>query len=530
MVFDNSAFNIAEAGDSVDAHYQGERLRRLRRARVDQALRIRGVVAIAAVGLSIFGISCCSPSWAETQDVATRLSNNDQQTGKEVTAHSSPSGSSFLDISSDRYSCYPALGRFISRLHPALPSDADEKTAKEFFKLGTTRQLNLAELCQDKTVCLIGEAHDSVGAKTYLASNVSALAQKGYTLIAFEAFQQKNQKILDEYMLGKVSKADFIQVCFLEADFSIIGPEGYLKILDAMKSYNGLTGAHLRAIALEGDIHHSDDYRETMSQRNNASAKKIDEVLQANPGGKIAAYVGSAHLGVNHDDFDSLNQELAKLGRDCVAISLDYELSDPRLSENRPLVGAKAARESIAAAKAARESGVKSYSSYPIELGEGAKRADYGVYIPFLEPPPGQNIGRDVTAPSERGMCRTGLLELPDIDTDGQLLVTTENSGKVIKACYKSGKKSEEMILPKGHESKYHSPEWHGSSEFAQWCNFHEEGKSGPERLVLYRNDFLVEILIGADGKVFRIIEMLPEVSSPAASSGKDRLLFPSFK
>lgn len=360
----------------------------------------------------------------------------------------------------------------------ALPSDADLYTAKKFFKQnGTTGQSDLAELCQKKEVCGIGENHTSLGAKDYMAQNIEALAKQGYKFVGFEMVRQSNQALLDGYMKGSVSAAELIiRGSFRGYDYTPGAPERYLKILDAMKEYNQRTGANIRPIALEIDYSGF-----AFNERDAAWAKKVDEVLKDNPGQKMAIYAGAAHLGIRKD-YSSVNQELQKLGHDSAAISLDFH--NPQES---------AVLKSERAARSAREQGANSPFAYTVEADEqGEKRADSAVYIPMVELAH-PDFGIDVTTPEDRGKSRTGAISLPRIDPDGKLLVKTDKDGCLISLAYQAGQSSDEIKLQKNREfEKYETGKW-----------IHENNE-GSEDLIYDRDPAWLVITI-REGKLLQV-------------------------
>lgn len=311
-----------------------------------------------------------------------------------------------------------------------LPSNATFEQAQEFFSKPFKDAGSLPQLCQGSAVCSIGEDHTSLASKDYVAQNIEGLAKAGYTFVGFEMALQSDQSLLDDYMGGKASRDSMINL-FRSFDWEPGDPEEYVKILDAMKDYNQKTGAHMRAIGLELPVHGNAGADEIMTQRDHNWAQKIDEIIQQNPGAKIVTYSGAQHVGMRNR-FNTVNQELSKLGLNSTSISFDS--NDPK---DRPLL------DDRTAASAASKLAKTQEFSYPIVPGEdGEKRADFGVFIPWMDPKP-IDTGKDVTSTEERGKTHTEEFELRDVDPDGKLLVTSDDTTeKVIKLEYKDANQS----------------------------------------------------------------------------------------
>jgi hypothetical protein len=317
-----------------------------------------------------------------------------------------------------------------------LPSGAGTDQAREYFKKHANEDAGeLARLCRAKEVCGIGEKHSSLTAKEYLAANIGDLSRQGYNLLGFEMINQRDQKLLDGYMTGTVSRKALLSPgAFVEYDYASGAPEGYVKILDAMKDFNRRTGANLKPLAIEVDYDRTDpDRNKTMNARDVAWAKFIDETLKQNPGSKVAVYCGADHLGVRKD-FSSLNQELLRLGRESAAVQLDS--ANPHITNGT---------DSTTAANAAVDAGATHAFSYPIEMGaSGVRRGDFAVFVPWKEPVH-YEIGRDITEPAERGKTRTGQLDFNGVDPDGKFYVTTDNAGLVSRLEYTGGGRRHEI-------------------------------------------------------------------------------------
>ncbi len=317
----------------------------------------------------------------------------------------------------------------------ALPSDASIEQAKEYFKDQTGGDAGtIVDLCNGKEVCNIGERHTSLSSKEYLAENIEALAEKGYNFIAFEMVKQRDQHLLDGYVDGILSSESLlISDALLAYDYAVGAPEGYLKILDAIKDYNSRTGSHVRAIALETDYDVTNSSDSEMKKRNDAWAKKINAVLSANPGAKILTYSGGGHLGHRRDQ-NTLNTQLSLLGHDSTAIILDATRpKDEVINASR------------AAAQAATALGASRPFSYQVAADKsGAKRGDFGIFVPWKELPQAE-IGKDVTSAQERQHFRTGELALTDGDADGRLYVTTDSNRNILKLEYRTGDLSYEI-------------------------------------------------------------------------------------
>jgi hypothetical protein len=309
---------------------------------------------------------------------------------------------------------------------PVLPSDASEALAKEFFSTHAGQDAGpLAQLCQQKEVCTISEKHSSLGDKEYMAASVIDLAQQNYSIVAFEMINQRDQKLLDGYVSGTVSADKLLTPdTFVAYDYAPGAPEGYLKILDAIKDYNQTTGSQIRPLALEIDYERTDP---EMNKRDIAWAKKIDEVLKETPGAKLVTFSGNGHLGLRKC-WSTLNRELARLGHASVAIELDSAKPDEIPDDYYKF-----------AAKAVTALGATQPFSYAIKMDKnGEKRADFGYFVPWKEYPHPE-IGKDVTPLQEQGDSRTGELNLNSSDPDGKLYVTTDNTGTVTNLVYRGG-------------------------------------------------------------------------------------------
>lgn len=363
----------------------------------------------------------------------------------------------------------------------ALPSDARLTQAKDYFNEHPTEDAGaLSQLCWQKPVCSIGERHSSIASKELMAQSIESLAGQGYTTIGLEMVKQRDQGLLDAYMAGRGSKGTLLDKDRFGAhDYAAGGPEKYVSILDSMRAYNFCNLKKLKPLALEIDY---DVTKNEMTRRDVAWAKLIDAELKQHPESKIVTYTGLGHLGLGKP-WSTLTEELTKLGHQSSSINLDATSPGDSLVNNSRI-----------AAAAAGDVGAKRSFSYPIAPARnGELRANFGVFIPWIEPRL-EEPGKDVTAPSERGISRTGELAMTDTDKDGKLYATTNMTGELTKLEYRGGGHIDTIYPPQAEEMA----DVRGSG----WIYF-KHGTEGSLRLL--RNRSFIAVVQTEHGKLKQI-------------------------
>lgn len=322
----------------------------------------------------------------------------------------------------------------------SLKSDADSIEAENFFKRNKNKSAgSLDEFCADSPICTIGERHSSTASKDYLADNMESLAQIGFTHIGFEMIKQRDQQLLDDYVFGKGDKEARARLLtgetFLAYDYAPGVPEGYLRILDAIRQTNLKTGSHLRPLALEIDYDLTDKSDSEMERRNRAWADKIEQLVRDEPSARVLTYSGGAHLGFLNGK-NTLNKELAERGLPSTIITLDSAQPNEQPTN-----------DSRVAAHSANVSGIDRPYSYRIAPGREGKRSDFGIYIPWKNPPEAP-FGKEVTPRFMKSSTRTGEVFFDGDTPLTSLRITTDRDNRVISLAVRDDDEGVDVLNP----------------------------------------------------------------------------------
>lgn len=148
----------------------------------------------------------------------------------------------------------------------------------------------LAELMRNNRVLGIGEKHASPNPhRDFAATVMPQLGEAGATHLAIEAYSH-HQYMFDRFNAGgEFTKADMQQVR------GTVNNQDYRTMLEAARE------AGLKVVAVDTKTGHRDTHM----------AKKIGEILDANPDNKVVFWVGSHHL-VRKYAYDTLAVELLR--------------------------------------------------------------------------------------------------------------------------------------------------------------------------------------------------------------------------
>jgi hypothetical protein len=310
---------------------------------------------------------------------------------------------------------------------PALPSDASPLEAEEFMQAGgATFQKGLPELCGDKPVCSVGEAHDSLAAKDYFRSQVEGLAKAGRTFIGFEMIEKRDQHLLDAYLGGSKTALEQLLSNRVFGGFNYGSgvPEMYMTVINAIKNYNdeikagARRGQPLTAFAMNNSALE-------FGQRNELWAQTIEDLMRKNPGAQFVTYSGADHVQRrNYAGRTLLGEALEDRGIASSLISLDS------------LKSAKISAPLEDAAEGACEAGLKPGTGYFLSSSDGVKRADAAIFVggeQLKMPPPGQEISRTGDG------RRKGSFDIETTAGKGELVVSTGRDGQFLGLQFRIG-------------------------------------------------------------------------------------------
>lgn len=161
----------------------------------------------------------------------------------------------------------------------------------------------LSRLIANKRLVYFGETHLDVVAKNFMVDQMSTFKKLGFTHIALEIFEVREQKMLDDYMAGKIN--DDIITDYLKYEWGWCDPRFYLEIVKAAKREK------LKIIALDPsrtdrdkpwpefrntNAFYDEKYIDTLPEiRENSIAQILINHLR-HPENRIITLIGSEHI------------------------------------------------------------------------------------------------------------------------------------------------------------------------------------------------------------------------------------------
>jgi len=187
---------------------------------------------------------------------------------------------------------------------PELSDDAEIEEISKFINKHK-EPINYAELWKKETpVLFIGERHTLKSDKDEIIKSLPEFKKLGVTHLAMEMLQEKQQKIIDDYLAGKVARDKVLKIFKNGWNKGPGIPEKYMELIDAAKS-NGI-----RILAI--DLYTKYDTGKFFRKRNTNWAR-IAEAILKDKKARILFYCGQSHSGYNKVD-DSANEILKKIG------------------------------------------------------------------------------------------------------------------------------------------------------------------------------------------------------------------------
>lgn len=184
-----------------------------------------------------------------------------------------------------------------------LDTEASKEGTKDYLK--KLPDLDYKNVLKDHKVTLLGEHHKDNAAKEHVAEYAKNMKDAGATHFAVEMIPQKMQPTLDKFMKGDKEARKEIQDYLNKTwDQSYPGTgEKYMKMLDAVKD----SGLKIVGMDING---HIDKGEKGRTERDQAWANSISNILKNDPNAKVVAYGGSAHFERNTAWTKSTNELL----------------------------------------------------------------------------------------------------------------------------------------------------------------------------------------------------------------------------
>jgi hypothetical protein len=151
---------------------------------------------------------------------------------------------------------------------------------------------------KDVPVMFAGETHPSGEHQEEFLRSLVALKEQGLTHVFMEALERKDQKLIDDYMAGKVSREEVLKRIAAGWGWN---PENYMKIIDEAKRL-GLKVAALRV----------ENGEQSLADTNKDWANFIADFLKANPDARALVQVGAAHTGYSLSGQDAYANEFLR--------------------------------------------------------------------------------------------------------------------------------------------------------------------------------------------------------------------------
>lgn len=190
---------------------------------------------------------------------------------------------------------------------PELSDDAEIKEISEFIAKHR-ESVDYAKLWEKETpVLFVGERHTLMSDKDEIIKYLPEFKKLGMTHFAMEMLREDQQKIIDDYLAGKVTRDEVLKIFKDGWDKRPGIPEKYMELFDAAES----NGIHILAIDLYTD---SSEYGTAeFFRKRNANWARIAESALKDKEARILFYCGQSHSGYSRVD-DSANEILEKMG------------------------------------------------------------------------------------------------------------------------------------------------------------------------------------------------------------------------
>ena len=180
-------------------------------------------------------------------------------------------------------------------------SGTNEKLFKELEKVEefvkqNKEPVNYEKMIGKSKVVFASDNHTSISTKEEIINNLKLFKELGITVVALEMFDEKDQKILDNYFADRATKKDLEKALYgWEKGPGII--DEYIKIVDKCKEL----GIRVIGIDTSGEVYRRNSLGSTLEERNNKWVYVTNRALKEDPHAKALVFGGSAHFGDNQD-------------------------------------------------------------------------------------------------------------------------------------------------------------------------------------------------------------------------------------
>lgn len=252
---------------------------------------------------------------------------------------------------------------------PELSDDAGIKEISDFIAQHR-ETVDYAKLWpKEMPVLFIGERHTVKADKDEIIKNLAVFKKLGMTHFAMEMLREEQQKIVDDYLSGKIDKGKVLDIFKQGWDKGQGIPEKYMELLDVAKS----NGMHILAV----DVYTASSEYNTAEffRKRNANWARIAESILKDKKARILFYNGQSHSGYNKVH-DSANEILESMG---IKSSVVEFAGGEVASDDTYFFVDKVAR----AAQSLKIGGEK--FGFRIKSDDDVRRMDYVVHLPQIE-------------------------------------------------------------------------------------------------------------------------------------------------
>jgi uncharacterized iron-regulated protein len=162
------------------------------------------------------------------------------------------------------------------------PFPKEKESLIEYIKK-TASAPSLSGYVESAKVVFIGEHHPNESSRKYVISQLGDLKEKGFTVLALEMFNSKNQELLDRFSKNEASSKDLLM--YLKAEWGW-RPETYVALLEEAKKLG------MKLVAID------DRTGGDTPARDQNMAQVLAKLVVEQPETKIVVFSGGIHASL----------------------------------------------------------------------------------------------------------------------------------------------------------------------------------------------------------------------------------------